>query len=101
LKQIVFFRFVRLHSVCWRLRQSHCTKAREAPGDWTIVEVTPIVSSQTFDAVTAKRHERAPTATPPRILNSPTLLTGLLKCAVFGAGMTLMTGKYGQYRYCY
>ncbi len=80
-------------------KTSNRTKARKAPEDWIIVEVPPIVSSQTFEAITAKRHERAPTATPPRILNSPTLLTGLLKCAVCGAGMTLMTGKYGKYRY--
>ncbi len=79
-------------------KTSNRTKARKAPEDWIIVDVPPIVSSQTFDAITAKRHERAPTATPPRVLNSPTLLTGLLKCAVRGTSMTLMTGKYGKYR---
>ena len=33
------------------------------------------------------------------MVNSPTLLTGLLKCGRCGAGMTLATGKGGKYRY--
>ena len=33
------------------------------------------------------------------MVSSPTLLTGLLKCACCGAGMTLATGKGGRYRY--
>ena len=36
---------------------------------------------------------------PPRVVNSPTLLTGLLACGACGAGMTLSTGKGGKYRY--
>ena len=35
----------------------------------------------------------------PLQVNSPTLLTGLLKCGKCGAGMTLATGKGGRYRY--
>jgi hypothetical protein len=35
----------------------------------------------------------------PRVVSSPTLLTGLLKCDCCGAGMTLATGKGGRYRY--
>jgi cell division protein FtsB len=33
------------------------------------------------------------------VVSSPTLLTGLLKCACCGAGMTLAIGKGGRYRY--
>ena len=36
---------------------------------------------------------------PPRLVSSPTLLTGLLKCGHCGAGMTLSTGKSGRYKY--
>src|SRR5207249_7221036 len=36
---------------------------------------------------------------PPRIVGSPTLLTGVLKCGTCGAGTTLATGKGGRYRY--
>jgi len=35
----------------------------------------------------------------PRQVTNPTLLTGLLKCGGCGAGMTLVTGKGGKYRY--
>lgn len=55
--------------------------------------------SRTFRAVKAKRHQRSPAVTPARIVNSPTLLTGLLRCAKCGAGMALATGKGGRYRY--
>lgn len=40
-----------------------------------------------------------PAITPARVVNSPTLLTGLLKCDNCGAGITLPTGKAGRYRY--
>lgn len=42
---------------------------------------------------------RAPAVVPPRLVNSPTLLTGLLKCGICGAGLTTATGKGGKYRY--
>ncbi len=63
------------------------------------VSVEAIVSPDVFRAVEAKRHQRAPSVTPARIVNSPTLLTGLLRCANCGAGMTTATGKGGKYRY--
>ncbi len=63
------------------------------------VSVEAIVSPEVFRAVEAKRHQRAPSVTPARIVNSPTLLTGLLRCANCGAGMTTATGKGGKYRY--
>lgn len=67
--------------------------------EWVIVPIPPIIDEATFEAVKAKRHARSPEVTPPRLLNSPTLLTGLLKCGKCGAGMTLATGKGGRYRY--
>src|SRR6185312_12375823 len=42
---------------------------------------------------------RRPTRVPPRIVNGPTLLTGLARCATCGGGMTIRTGKGGRYRY--
>ena len=36
---------------------------------------------------------------PPRVLSSPVLLTGLLRCGHCGSAMTLTTGKSGRYRY--
>lgn len=67
--------------------------------EWIVVPILAIVDEATFEAVKTKRHSRSPEATPPRILNSPTLLTGLLKCGKCGAGMTLATGKGGRYHY--
>ena len=67
--------------------------------EWIPMAVPAIVSTEVFEAVAALRHERSPGVTPPRVVNSPTLLTGLLRCANCGASMTLITGKGGKYRY--
>jgi len=76
------------------------TRATKPEAEWVRVSIDPIVSADTFQAVAAKRHQRSPAVTPPRVVSSPTLLTGLLRCANCGAGMTLATGKGGKYR-CY
>ena len=67
--------------------------------EWVRVPIDAIVSPDLFRAVEAKRHQRSPAVTPARIVNSPTLLTGLLRCGNCSAGMTLATGKGGRYRY--
>lgn len=68
------------------------------PEEWIKTSVPAIMDAATFERVRAKREARAPDKTPPRVVNSPTLLTGLLKCGC-GAGMTLATGKSGLYKY--
>ncbi len=75
------------------------TRTAKPEDEWVRVQVESIVSPEVFRAVEAKRHQRSPQTTPPRIVNSPTLLTGLLRCDRCGAGMTLATGKGGRYRY--
>ncbi|MGC2457944.1 MAG: recombinase family protein [Gallionellaceae bacterium] len=72
---------------------------KRPPEEWIKSTVPAIVDAATFERVRAKRESRAPSKTPPRLVNSPTLLTGLLKCGVCGASMTLVTGKGGKYRY--
>ena len=68
--------------------------------EWIEVPGVPaIIDREMFDAVQKELERRAPSHTPPRIINSPTLLTGLLKCGYCGGGMTLATGKGGKYRY--
>ena len=67
--------------------------------EWVRMAVEPIIEKSLFDAVQTHKAARAPTIIPPRITNSPTLLTGLLKCGCCGASMTLATGKGGRYRY--
>ena len=67
--------------------------------EWIKVAVEPIIDADTFGRVRARAAAHAPAKVPPRLVNSPTLLTGLLKCGSCGAGMTLATGKGGKYRY--
>jgi hypothetical protein len=67
--------------------------------EWVRMMVEPIIEKSVFEAVQAHKAARAPSITPPRVVNSPTLLTGLLKCGCCGASMTLATGKGGRYRY--
>ncbi len=68
------------------------------PEEWVKVAVPAIVDAAIFENVRAKRESRTPAKTPPRVTNSPTLLTGLLKCGC-GASMTITTGKSGLYKY--
>ena len=67
--------------------------------EWVRVPIPPLIDRQVFLAVADKRHSRSPAVTPARVVSSPTLLTGLLKCGNCGAGMTTATGKGGRYRY--
>ncbi len=67
--------------------------------EWVRMAVEPIIEKSIFEAVQARKAARAPSVIHPRVVSSPTLLTGLLKCDRCGAGMTLATGKGGQYRY--
>jgi site-specific DNA recombinase len=66
--------------------------------EWVMSKVPPITDRGTFDKVQQLRGARSPKNTPSRVVNSPTLLTGLLKCSC-GASMTIATGKGGKYRY--
>jgi site-specific DNA recombinase len=80
-------------------RTDQKTKKVKAEVEWVRISVDVVIDSETFARVTQRRHARAPAQVPPRVVNSPTLLTGLLKCGSCGAGMTLATGKSGKYRY--
>src|SRR5207249_9290237 len=74
-------------------------RRRKPEAEWVTVPVEAIVDERTFARATVRRRSRAPAQVPPRIVGSPTLLTGVLKCGTCGAGMTLATGKGGRYRY--
>lgn len=75
------------------------TDKKRPPSEWIAVTVDPIIDAETFELVRQRREGRRPSAVPPRLLSSPVLLTGLLKCGHCGSGMTLTTGKSGRYRY--
>lgn len=72
---------------------------KRTPSEWVKTNIPAIVDAAKFEQARSKRALRAPAQTPPRIVSSPTLLTGLLKCGVCGGSMTLVTGKSGKYKY--
>lgn len=69
--------------------------------EWVKVAAPIIIQPDVFDAVAARLARNHPKVTAPRTVNSPTLLAGIGKCGHLGcgAGLLLMTGKGGQYRY--
>jgi DNA invertase Pin-like site-specific DNA recombinase len=75
------------------------TRKRKPQSEWVQIAVEPIIDVETFNLAVQRRVDRSPAMVPPRIVNSPTLLTGLLRCGECGARMTLATGKGGKYHY--
>ncbi len=82
----------------YNMRDSKANKQRPA-AEWVKTLIPAIIDAVTFERVRAKRASRAPAKKAPRLVSSPTLLTGLLKCGECGAAMTLVTGKSGRYKY--
>ena len=80
-------------------RRDSKTKKPRDPSEWIEIQTPIIIEPYTFDRIQRKLEARRPTNTPPRIVNGPTLLTGIVKCGTCGGGMTLRTGKGGRYRY--
>ena len=74
------------------------TRKKKDRSEWIEMATPIIIEPDVFERVQALLKARRPSQTPPRIVNGPTLLTGLLKCSC-GAGMTIRTGKGGKYRY--
>jgi len=79
-------------------RHSKKTGQVKDRAEWVPFETPVIIEPVVFDRVQAQLASRAPTVTPPREVNGPTLLTGLAKCSS-GSGMTVRTGKGGRYKY--
>ncbi len=75
------------------------TRRVKPEAEWITSQIEQIVTAETFDRVRQKLSERSPEQVPPRVANSPTLLTGLIKCGCCGESMTISTGKGGRYRY--
>jgi site-specific DNA recombinase len=71
----------------------------KAAEQWIALTVPQLIASQDFDQVQASLRSRSPKRVPPRVVGNPTLLTGIARCATYGSGMTLRTGKSGRYRY--
>lgn len=67
--------------------------------EWVTSSVPAIIAQEDFEQVQASLAARNPKRTPPRVVNGPTLLTGLARCGTCQSGMTIRTGKSGRYRY--
>lgn len=80
-------------------KRDHKTRTIKPESEWIPLSIEPIIDLATFEIVRIRRESRAPDKVAPRILNSPTLLTGLLKCGICGGGLTTATGKSGRYKY--
>lgn len=80
--------------------KTHCKSKKPKPQDeWVALETAVIIDPESFDQAQKRLKARRPSNTPPRVVNGPTLLTGVAKCGTCGGGMTLRTGKGGRYRY--
>ena len=80
-------------------RQGGKTQTRKAESEWIKVPVPAIVDEALFDKAAKLREAHSPKKVNPRVVSSPTLLTGLIRCGDCGAGMVVATGKSGRYRY--
>jgi site-specific DNA recombinase len=68
--------------------------------EWIVTKVPPLVSKSDWDKAAALRQQRAPgKGTEHQAAGSPTLLTGIAKCAHCGARFVLASGKGGNYDY--
>ena len=75
------------------------SRKRKERSEWIAFETPVIIEPDVFQAVQKQLAARRPARKAPRVVNGPTLLTGLAKCGTCGGGMTIRTGKGGRYRY--
>jgi len=80
-------------------RTNYRSRKIKPRSEWVWFETPTIIDQDVFQTVQNRLALRRPTNTPPRIVNTPTLLTGIVKCSTCGGGMTIRTGKGGKYRY--
>lgn len=82
------------------LRSSR-TGQRHDPSEIVEVDIPKIISLDLFDAVQERLKRNNPKVTPPRVVNGPTLLTGIAVCGSCGAGMTRTGTRRGDKTYTY
>jgi site-specific DNA recombinase len=69
-------------------RRNSRTGGLHDPASIVEIEIPPIITHELLEKVHARLARNNPKVTPPRVVNGPTLLTGLATCASCGAGMT-------------
>jgi site-specific DNA recombinase len=79
-------------------RRNSRTGGLHDPATIVEIDIPPIIPLELVEKVQARLVRNNPKVTPPRVVNGPTLLTGLATCACCGAGMT-RTGTRRRNRY--
>jgi len=78
-------------------RRNSRTGGIHDPSTIVEIQIPIIIPLEVFEKARAKLAQNNPKVTPPRVVNGPTLLTGLAVCASCGAGMTRTgTRRRGQ-----
>jgi site-specific DNA recombinase len=81
--------------------KSSRTGERHDPANIVEIDIPTIVPRDQFDQVQARLSRNNPKVTPSRVVNGPTLLTGLASCATCGFGMTLTGTRRRDRHYRY
>ena len=69
-------------------RRNSRTGGLHDPATVVEIDVPTLIPLDTFEQVKERLSSRNPKRTPPRVVNGPTLLSGLAVCASCGSGMT-------------
>lgn len=62
-------------------------------------QIDPIIDEEKFEGIKKILSSRAPEKTASKAERSPSLLSGILKCAYCNCNMVIETGKGGRYKY--
>lgn len=71
------------------------------PANIVEIDIPAIIPLSLFEAVQSRLTSSSPKLLPPRVVNGPTLLTGLAVCATCGSGMTRSGTTRRHRRYSY
>jgi site-specific DNA recombinase len=69
-------------------RRNSRTGGLHDPASIVAIDIPSIIPLEVMERVHARLARNNPKLTPPRVVNGPTLLTGIATCATCGAGMT-------------
>jgi site-specific DNA recombinase len=81
--------------------RSSRTGQRHDPSTIIEINIPAIIPLELFEQVQSRLARNNPKVTPPRVVNGPTLLTGLATCASCGSGMTRTGTRRRGRRYSY
>ena len=80
-------------------RRNNRTKQIRPKEEWILFETPRLIDDATFYAAQEKLDRQHPLKTPPRVVNSDIVLTGIAHCANCCSPLRIQTGKSGAYKY--